>query len=542
MLDEVTGWPEEFATRYRERGYWQGRTLGSLLKDRALARPAHTAVVDGDRRWTYRELDEWADRLAAGLHGLGIASGDRVLVHLPNVAEFVALSFALFRLGAIPVFALPAHRETEIVHLARVSEAVAYVIPDTHIGFDHRPLARIVRERTPTLRHVLVVGTETSAADAAGGEFTALSSVEAEPQPLPAPHPSDVALLLLSGGTTGVPKLIPRTHDDYVYNITASAEVTGLDATTRYLAALPVAHNFPLACPGVLGTLHAGGMVVLSPTPSPDDAFRLIERERVTVTALVPPLALLWLEAAEWAKTDLSSLRLLQVGGSRLKPDTAERIGPVLGCRLQQVFGMAEGLLNFTRLDDPDDLVLHTQGRPLAADDELRIVDADDHEVAPGELGELQVRGPYTVRGYYGAADHNRTAFTPDGYYRSGDLVRRLPSGDLVVEGRIKDVINRGGDKIPVEEVENHLLGHPAVHDVAIVGIPDATLGERSCACVIARGTPPSRAELNAHLSRLGLAAFKLPDRVEVLESFPRTGLGKVNKRALADRIAGSTR
>ncbi|WP_269854820.1 (2,3-dihydroxybenzoyl)adenylate synthase [Streptomyces sp. RPT161] len=534
MLDGFTGWPEEFATRYRERGYWQGYTLGSLLRDRAVARPAHTAVIDGDRRWTYHELDERADRLAAGLHGLGIAPEDRVLVHLPNVAEFLVLSFALFRLGAIPVFALPAHRETEIGHLARLSEAVAYVIPDSHLGFDHRPLARIVRERTPTLRHVLVAGDP--------GEFTALSSIYAEPQPLPALHPSDVALLLLSGGTTGTPKLIPRTHDDYVYNLTASAEATGLDATTRYLAALPVAHNFPLACPGVLGTLHVGGTVVLSPTPSPEDAFRLIERERVTVTALVPPLALLWLEAAEWAEADLSTLRLLQVGGAKLKPDTAARIGPALGCRLQQVFGMAEGLLNFTRLDDPDELLLHTQGRPLAADDELRIVDTDDREVAPGEVGELQVRGPYTVRGYYRAADHNRTAFTPDGYYRSGDLVRQLPSGHLAVEGRIKEVVNRGGDKIPVEEVENHLLGHPAVRDVAIVGIPDATLGERSCACVIARGLPPTRAQLNAHLTALGLAAFKLPDRVEVMESFPRTALGKVNKRALAERIAGSTR
>ncbi|MFI9362713.1 (2,3-dihydroxybenzoyl)adenylate synthase [Kitasatospora sp. NPDC053057] len=534
MLDGFTGWPDELATRYRERGYWRGRTLGSLLRERARTRPAHTAVVDGDRRWSYRELDERADRLAAGLHRLGIAPRDRVLVHLPNAAEFLSLSFALFRLGAIPVYALPAHRETEIVHLARLSEAVAYVAPDTHLGFDHRILARAARDQVPTLRHVLIAGDP--------AEFTALADVDAAPRPLPAPEPADVALLLLSGGTTGVPKLIPRTHDDYLYNLTASAEVTGLDADTRYLAALPVAHNFPLACPGVLGTLHAGGTVVLSPTPSPDDTLRLIERERVTHTALVPPLVLLWLEAADWTGADLSSLRLLQVGGARLKPDTAARVTPTLGCRLQQVFGMAEGLLNFTRHDDPDHLVLHTQGRPLAADDELRIVDADDHEVAPGEIGELHVRGPYTLRGYYRAEDHNRAAFTPDGYYRTGDLVRQLPSGHLVVEGRIKDVINRGGDKIPVEEVENHLLGHPAVHDVAVVGIPDETLGERSCACVIPRGTPPTRADLNAHLTGLGLAAFKLPDRIEVLEAFPRTALGKVNKRALAELVVGRTR
>jgi 2,3-dihydroxybenzoate-AMP ligase len=534
MLDGFTGWPDEFATRYAELGYWRGRTLGSILHERARSRPADLAIVDGERRWSYRDLDERADRLAAGLRALGIGRHDRVLVHLPNVAEFVSLSFALFRLGAIPVYALPAHRETEIVHLARLAEAVTYVVPDTHLGFDHRELARTVRKQVPGLRHVLVAG------DAA--EFTPLAAVDAEPEALPEPDPSDVALLLLSGGTTGVPKLIPRTHDDYVYNLTASAEVTGLDADARYLAALPVAHNFPLGCPGILGTLHAGGTVVLCPTPSPEDAFGLIERERVTVTALVPPLALLWLEAAEWAEADLNSLRLLQVGGARLKPETAARVTPVLGCRLQQVFGMAEGLLNFTRLDDPEDSVLNTQGRPLCDGDELRIVDPDGQPVPPGEVGELLTRGPYTLRGYYRAGDYNRTAFTPDGFYRSGDLVRRLPSGNLVVEGRIKDVINRGGDKVPVEEVENHLLGHPAVHDVAIVGIPDEALGERSCACVIARGDAPTRAELNAYLTGLGLAAFKLPDRVEVLDAFPRTALGKVNKRALAERITGGNR
>ncbi|GGX23900.1 (2,3-dihydroxybenzoyl)adenylate synthase [Streptomyces noursei] len=530
MLEGFTPWPKEFADRYRERGYWQGRTLGSLLRDRAEATPDAVAVVDGQRRWTYRELDLRADRLAAGLHGLGLTPGDRVLVHLSNSAEFLELSFALFRLGAVPVMALPAHREAEIAHLLALSEAVAYVVPDTHLGFDHRQLARSVREKAPSLRHILVAG------DAE--EFTSLASIPATPRPLPEPDPSDVAVLLLSGGTTGAPKLIPRTHDDYLYNASASAEVTGLTADSRYLAALPVAHNFPLACPGILGTLHAGGTVVMCPTPSPDTAFPLIARERVTVTALVPSLALLWLEAAEWAEDDLSSLELLQVGGSRLKAETARRVAPELGCRLQQVFGMAEGLLCHTRLDDPEHLVIDSQGRPLCTDDEIRIVDPGDRDVPHGEVGELLVRGPYTLRGYYRADDHNARAFTADGFYRSGDLVRRLPTGHLVVEGRIKDVINRGGEKVPVEEVENHLLAHPAVHDAALIGLPDEHLGERSCACLISRGTPPTRTDLTAHLTARGLAAYKLPDEVRVLKSFPRTALGKVDKAALARQVS----
>ncbi|MEV0262288.1 AMP-binding protein [Streptomyces sp. NPDC050617] len=531
MPDGFIPWPAEYAERYRARGHWRGRTLGSLLRDRAAATPDALALVDESRRWTYQELDVRADRLAAGLHDLGIARGDRVVVHLPNTAEFVELSFALFRLGAIPVMALPAHREAEIANLLAVSEAVAYVVPDTHLGFDARTLARAVRDGAPRLRHVIVAGE--------AQEFTPLASLPTGPLPLPpGPDPSDVAVLLLSGGTTGTPKLIPRTHDDYAYNATASAAVAGVTARTRYLTVLPAAHNFPLACPGMLGVLDAGGTVVMCPDPSPDAAFGLIARERVTMTSLVPSLVLLWLEALEWAEEDVSSLRLLQVGGSRLKAEAAARVTPELGCRLQQVFGMGEGLLCFTALDDPEALVLDTQGRPLSPDDEIRVVGPDDADVPDGDTGELLARGPYTMRGYYRAEEHNARVFTPDGFFRTGDLARRLPSGHLVVEGRLKDVINRGGEKVPVEEVENHLLTHPAVYDAVLVGLADAHLGERSCACVVPRGAPPTRAELNAHLTGRGLAAFKLPDEIRVLRDLPRTALGKIDKAAVIRGLA----
>ncbi|MGY1578004.1 (2,3-dihydroxybenzoyl)adenylate synthase [Streptomyces sp. MN13] len=531
MLDGWVPWPKELAERYRAEGYWQGRPLDRLLRDRAGHDPGRTALVDaGGNRWTYAELDARADRTAAGLRALGIGDGDRVVVQLPNTDAFVVLFFALLRAGAIPVLTLPAHRESEIAHVAEVAGATAYAIPDVHDGFDHRVLARTLRKTVPSVEHVLVAGEP--------AEFTPLSAVDADPVPLPAPDPGDVALLLLSGGTTGKPKLIPRTHDDYAYNVRASAEVCGFDESTVYLVVLPTAHNFALACPGLLGTLLAGGTVVLSPTPSPEDAFALIEREKVTVTAVVPPIALLWLDAVEWEEADLSSLRLLQVGGSKLGAEPAARVGPALGCTLQQVFGMAEGLLNYTRLDDPDELVRHTQGRPLSPADEIRVVDADGHDVPPGETGELLTRGPYTLRGYYRAPGHNARAFTPDGHYRTGDLVRVLPTGHLVVEGREKDQINRGGDKISAEELENHLLAHPAVHDAAAVGMPDPAMGERTCVYVVPRGPAPTLRELTAFLRERGVAAYKSPDRLEVVDAFPRTSVGKVDKKALGRRIA----
>jgi 2,3-dihydroxybenzoate---[aryl-carrier protein] ligase len=507
VLAGCVDWPEEFARRYRAKGYWLDRPLGDLLPGVV---PGRVALVDAEgSRWTYGELDAWVDRVAAGLHGLELHPGERVVVQLPNVPEFVVVLFALLRIGVLPVLAFPAHREREIVPLCQLSEAVAYFVADSHLD-----LARKVVTEVPGLRHVVVAG------DA--GEFVPLP--EAEPVGLPAPDPAGVALFLLSGGTTGTPKLIPRTHNDYHYNARASAAVCGFDESTVYLVGLPAAHNFALSSPGVLGVLGAGGTVVLAPDPSPDTAFALIERERVTVTAVVPPVALLWLDAAEFGDEDLSSLRLLQVGGAKFAAEPARRVRGTLGCALQQVFGMAEGLLNFTRLDDPEDVVFTTQGRPLCPDDEIRIAGN----------GELLTRGPYTLRGYYRAPEHNERSFTEDGFYRTGDVVQQLPSGHLVVDGRVKDQINRGGEKISAEELENHLLAHPAVHDAAVVGMADPVLGERTCAFLILKDRATTLREITAFLTERGVAAYKLPDRVEILGSFPLTKVGKVSKAALS--------
>ncbi|XXF81267.1 (2,3-dihydroxybenzoyl)adenylate synthase [Myxococcaceae bacterium GXIMD 01537] len=522
-------WPEAFAERYRKAGNWRGETFSGLLRERAQRHGDRTALVSGAQRWTYRELDEKVDRLASGFHALGIKARDRVVVQLPNIGEFFEVCFALFRLGALPVFALPAHRASEIGYFCAFTEAAAYIIAERHAGFDYRTLAAQVRESVPTLRHVIVVG------DA--GPFTPLSALYASPIELPGPAPSDVAFFQLSGGSTGVPKLIPRTHDDYIYSLRASAEICQLDGSSVYLCALPAAHNFPMSSPGVFGTLYAGGKAVLALHPSPDVAFPLIERERVTLTALVPPLAMVWMDAARGKRHDLSSLRVLQVGGARLSAEAAQRVRPSLGCALQQVYGMAEGLVNYTRHDDPDDLIVNTQGRPISTDDELRVVDEDGNDVAPGETGQLLTRGPYTIRGYYKAEAHNARAFTTEGFYCTGDLVRLTPEGYVVVEGRAKDQINRGGDKIAAEEVENHLLAHPAVHDAAVVSIPDAFLGERTCAFIIAREAPPPASVLTAFLRERGLAAFKIPDRVEFVPSFPKTGVGKVSKKALRETL-----
>lgn len=531
MLPGCPTWPEDFARRYRRAGYWRGETFGALLRARAAERGDRVAIVDERRRITYAELDERADRLAAGLRELGIARQDRVVVQLPNIAEFFEVCFALFRLGAVPVFALPSHRLTEVSYFCEFSAAAAYITCDVEAGFDHRTLAAEVAGKVPGLGRVLIAG------DPGDSGFTALSDVDAEPSELDGPDPGDIAFLQLSGGSTGVPKLIPRTHDDYLYSFRASNDICGVTADTVYLAALPIAHNFPMSSPGTFGVLHAGGRVVLARRSSPDEVFPLVETERATLVAAVPPLALVWLDAAEHTEHDLSSLRVLQIGGAKCSEEVARRVRPVLGATLQQVFGMAEGLVNYTRLDDPEEVIVGTQGRPISPDDEVLVVDDDDNPVAAGETGHLLTRGPYTIRGYYDAEEHNAKAFTPEGFYRTGDVVRFTPEGNIVVEGRAKDQINRGGEKVAAEEVENHLLAHPSVHDAAVVSMPDPYLGERTCAFVVPRGEAPKPRELIKFVRQRGLAGYKVPDRVEFVDRFPQTAVGKVSKRDLRAAI-----
>ncbi|GAA1464325.1 AMP-binding protein [Nocardiopsis exhalans] len=537
MTADMAHWPEEDARTYRAAGYWRGETYADHLTRLADEHGDRTAVVDERVRLSYLELDARAVRVAHGLTGLGIGAGDRVLVQLPNRAEFLVLWFALAKIGAVPVHTQPGHRHAELTHLARLSEASAYVIPDTHARFDHRDLAETVRGAAPSLRHVIVVG------DPGDHGFTAYSDLEgarpAEPLPPHGARSGDMALLLLSGGTTGLPKLIPRTHDDYLYNARAAGEVCGLGPDTVYLAVLPVAFNYTMNCPGVLGALAVGGTVVMAPDPDPALCQSLVEAEGVTVTSINPQLAPLWLEEAAAGAADLSTLQILQVGSARLADDVAKRMVAELDCTVQQIFGMAEGLICLTRPTDPPEIVTTTQGRPISEADEVRVVDDDGTEVPEGEVGELLTRGPYTLRGYYRAAEHNARSFTADGFYRTGDRVRRVPTGHLIVAGRSKDQINRAGEKIAATEVEGHLAAHPTIRSAALVPAPDPVLGERSVAFVETTGQgTPTRRDLVGFLAERGLAAYKVPDEVRALDAMPLTPVGKADKKALAALLA----
>lgn len=539
-LEGVVPFPPEFAARYREKGYWEDATMGHFFDEIVAQSLERIAFLSGTERVTYRQLAQKVERLALHLLKLGVQPLDRFVMQLPNSPEFVYFYFALQKVGAIPVMAMASHRYSEIHQFVELSQAVGYAIPDQIGDFAFKELAERIRREHPSLRWTFVVDS-TLLPDTIS--LTDLLQTESglAPERLTdlVLDPTEPALFQLSGGTTGIPKLIPRSHNDYIYNIKAAVEVNDIRPDDTFLVVLPMAHNFPLACPGIQGFLYRGARFVISDSTRPADVFPLIEREHITHIELVPAVLIRWINDPHIGKYDLSSLRVINTGGQKLQPEVKRRAEELIpSCKVQEVFGMAEGLLCFVRLDDPDEIRLETVGRPVCSDDELKLVDENDNEVPLGEIGELLVRGPYTLRGYFRVPEYNARTFTPDGFYRSGDLMRLHPSGNYIVEGRKKDLINRGGEKISAEEIENLILSHPAVLNVSCVPMPDPVLGERTCAFVILQpGATLKLKELTDFLLDKGIAKFKLPERIEVVDDFPLSKFGKVSKHVLVKQI-----
>jgi 2,3-dihydroxybenzoate---[aryl-carrier protein] ligase len=530
MLPGVVPFPPEFAQRYRAKGYWQEKSLAEEFSVVFRKFEDRIALVEGERRYTYREIDELTDNLALNLLELGLKPLDRVVPALPNIAEFVLLYFALQKIGAIPIAALVTHRFAEINQFVQLSGAAACIYPERQGDFAFEPMIRRVQAENPQLRHCLSLPRlQNLIHRKASLESDELKKIRVDPD--------EPCIFQLSGGTTGIPKLIPRTHNDYAYNSKTAAPVCAVTGDSVLLLALPIAHNLPLACPGVQGYLFQGGKVVLSPTTRPEAMFDLIQKHSVTHIKVVPALLVRMINDPSLARFDLSSLRLIQSGGQRMQPEVRLRTRELIpSAFVQENFGMSEGMLFFVRLDDPPEVKLETCGRPISPDDEVKLVDDDGREVADGEVGELTCRGPYTLRGYFGVPEYNARQFTADGFYRSGDLMRRHPSGNYVVEGRKKDLINRGGEKISAEEIENLILTHPCVQNAACVPIPDPDLGERMCACLILKpGTNLALAELVAFLKDKEIAKFKLPERLYVCDDFPVSAFGKVSKKTLSE-------
>jgi 2,3-dihydroxybenzoate-AMP ligase len=543
-IDGFVPWPDELAERYRRLGLWEGLTIGAMVERTAKRLPDKVAVVCGGQRLRYRELVERSRRLALGLHRAGLARGERVVLQLPNSVDFVLAYLALQWIGAVPVMALRPHRQAELRHFIGASGATAYLVPEVAGGFDFREMAAQMQREFPALRWVAVAGAPgpgQRALAAMADDALPMAEVEAALAPL-APAPGGLCTMLLSGGTTSLNKLIPRTHDDYVLNARACGAVAGIGEDMVFMAILPLGHNYNLASPGMLGTFYHGGTLLLTQGTGAEEVFATVERERVTLIAAVVPLITAWLNSDVPARYDLSSLRVVQNGGARLAPELRRRLREQLQCTPQEVYGTAEGLINMTRLDDPDERLLESSGAPVLDEDEIRVVDDDGRDLPDGEPGELVTRGPYTIRGYYDAPQKNAEAFLPGGWYRMGDIVRKQ-GRHVYTEGRRKDLINRGGEKISCDEVENLIFAHPAVKAVALVAMPDPVFGEKACAFVVPKdGQTLDLPGLVAFLRRQQIASFKLPERLELVDALPLSPVGKILKRELREQLVARMR
>jgi non-ribosomal peptide synthetase component E (peptide arylation enzyme) len=543
--DRLVRYPDDLARRYRQAGLWGTRTIADELHAVATAYPQREAIVTLDGRMTYHELDEKTDVLAAGLAGLGLVPGDPVLFQVTNRLGAILAWYAVLKAGLVPVCTLAAHRGHEIGEISRRTGAVAHLVEAGMRGFDLVGFAAGQRRDHPTLRHLLVLGATADQVGDTGG--VAIESLGAGTDPKAARavvegiqrgiDPDDAAVFQLSGGTTGVPKVIPRLHAEYWYNAAAYAHSWGWSPDTRVAHLIPVIHNAGIVC-AVHGPHSAGGCLVLG-TPDLDASLPLMARERATHVLLGHGHFNAVAEAGFAAAT--ASVTQVVLSGTKVPPalfDELEQRGLWSG----QLFGMGEGLFLTTRPGAPREARATTVGSPLSPMDEIRILEPGSAaELPDGQVGELCCRGPYTVRGYFDAAAHNARAFTPDGFYRTGDLasIRAIGGQRYVsIEGRIKEVINRGGEKVNAAEVELLLLRHPRVTAAAAVAMPDPRLGERTCAYLVVHGEPLTLADIREHFVQLQVATFKWPERIEHLPEIPRTLVGKTDKKLLQADIA----
>lgn len=538
-------YPNEDVEDYRARGYWRHMSLPQELLEAADRHADRIALVTPEVQWSYAELAERARHFGAGLRvSTDLNPGEAVMFQMGNVAETLVAYIGALIAGVRPVCTLAQHGSREIGSLAEHLGARVTIVQADYGRGENLKVARELHS-AGTLSTVIV-----ARGDAIGDGPTLEQLVEdgsraSTPEPV---HPEQIAVFQLSGGTTGLPKVAPRQHEEYVYNSRAWAQALHWGPDTRILYPLPIMHNAGIAL-AVQPAFLSGSTLILAPSASVPQLLDLIESERPTSMPLVPPaLAVRMLEEPRSRQIDLSTIEQFLVGGQALPTEVSERLRDELGIRVRQMFGMAEGMFLLTPDSATEDVRHCTVGAPISPADEVRITAVGSDDPVPvGEIGEFCTRGPYTIRGYYRAEQHNQTAFSPDGFYRTGDLARAHDVDGVLmysIEGRIKDVINRGVEKIHAEEVEEVILRHPDVINAALVAMPDPVLGERGCAYLIIEpgAAEPTVTSLGEFLLSHGLAKYKLPERVEIVPEFPLSNVGKVSKKNLRERVAGSLR
>jgi len=531
---------EAEAEKYTKYRWWLGMTLGDLLDKTADMFPKKEAVIDDRARLTYSELRERVDRIGLGLINLGLEKGDCVLLQLPNWSEYVCSYFALQRIGCIPVLLISGYRQLEVSHLGRLTEAKAWVVPDAYRKINYVSFIEAVKEENPQLQHVISVRAAkkragfTSNLESLMGQE--LSAGDRECLAMRRPEPTDVAHIVPSGGTTGLPKGIPRTHNDYICNVEYIHKAGEMNTGDVCLLVVPVGHN--LALLNVAGSIFWGYKLVLLDSTKPQDICSTIQSEKVTYMPTVPSLVRRIIEIEQLPEYDLTSLKKISAGGEPSPPDLIREVYRKLGCTYINEFGMAEGLLCRTGLTDNIEAICDTVGKPCCPYEQIKILSEEGKELSPNKDGELVTKGPGIFAGYLKNLEDNKKGFTADGFFKTGDQARIDGSGNLRITGRIKDLIIRGGENISPAQVEELLCSFPGVADAAVVGMPDKELGEKVCAYVkSAPGTKSDPEEIKRFMESKGASKLLIPERFEFVEDLPLTQAGKHDKKALREDI-----
>jgi 2,3-dihydroxybenzoate-AMP ligase/mycobactin salicyl-AMP ligase len=529
----------EDAEKYNRYRWWLGITWGDMLDKATDLYPRKVGLVDDTTRLTYGVLRGKVDRLAVGLMKLGIRERDFVMLQIPNWHEYVVAFFALQKIGAITVLLIARHGLAEIEHMCGLTHPVAWIGPDRYRNTEYLPMLERLREGNRELTHLISVR-----APEKRGFLPLERLMEKAPTPesldaLAArrPDPMEVSMILLTGGTTGLPKAVPRTHNDYIASVeyhNRAWEVTGDDVL---LTVAPVSHAQGMHT-GVGGAFFNYAKYVLTDSTDPGDICKVIERERVTALPTVPALVQRIVNLENLKEYDLTSLRKIYAGGAPSTPELVKGVYEKMGCKFVNVFGSAEGSAAMTRLDADLETICTTVGQIDCPYATFRIIDQYGREVPPGHEGELATKGPNIFTGYFKSAEDNKKTFTEEGFFKTGDLARIDESGTVTITGRIKETILRGGETISAVGIERLISSHPAVADVAVLGMPDEALGERICAYVrVKEGESLTFDGLITFLKGRGASVLQLPERLEFIDAIPLTKVGKADKKVLKEDI-----
>lgn len=537
----------EQADRYFESGVWVASTVGDALRATARRFPDRDALITDDRRMSFAELDEKSERLAAALLQLGLRRDDRAIFQMGTEIETALALLACYKAGIVPVCSLPQFREVEITQLATMSKARGYFVQADYSAFDLVGFARQMMQRLPDLQH-LVVARASRDAPKSGHSLEALiegMSYERARGILggqDGPVPEDVLSFQLSGGSTGIPKIIPRYHAEYLGQCKTWMHIYQIDSDCRLLWCLPIIHNAGHLY-ALMSCIQFGIPVVLMRKVDIRRMLEWVETERVTHALSVGPVAPQLMAYTEIDRHDLSSLRIFAT------MSRADLLEAHIGVPCSNLYGITEGLALGAMAHLPVRARHGTNGITERAEEVLRILDPEsEKELEVGQIGELCFRGPHSLTGYYGIPESELAAlFTSGGLFRSGDLFSRHDIDGwscFRFEGRLKDNVNRGGEKIGCEEVEAFVCRHPAIADAKLVPMPDPVYGERGCIFLIPRPGMelPDVKTLAEFLSSQGLAKYKCPERIERVEAFPVTRVGKVDKLAMRSIVTDKLR